>query len=175
MGSVVDAYCKGCHYRGTVSGGRCCNFYAATGQLRGCPAGEGCIRHTGKKQIAEPPPLPEPIPMPVPEPTPEPEPAPAAPPPPKKREYIRGRTLEEAYERDKERKRERAAAFKAKAQGRQRAVLLAYKEETGYSNGYIATKIGVSEGQFRKWLREYGPADWEKLAVIGVEKPEGLE
>lgn len=49
---VVDNYCLGCEYLGYAYGyggapryftlGRCCDYLYKTGDLRGCPAGEGC-------------------------------------------------------------------------------------------------------------------------------------
>ena len=93
---------------------------------------------------------------------------------PKKRGRPATMTPEEAYEREKERRREATKEFRAKSQGRQRAAILAYKEETGESNYTIADKIGISESRFRKWLTEYAPANWEKLAILGIKKPEGL-
>lgn len=157
--SQVDEYCKGCRYLSTVSGGRNCNYNYLTGKLRGCPAGFGCIHHTNPSYS----------------PKTESKTATIS---QKETHKKRGRpstmTQEEAYEREKERRRKAAREFREKSQGRQRAVLLAYKEATGENNYEIAEKIGISESRFRKWLTEYAPANWDKLAIIGVEKPEGL-
>ena len=51
--SVVDKTCRGCRhllaYRGYgAESGMHCNYFVNTGHLRGCPAGKGCIRHTGR-------------------------------------------------------------------------------------------------------------------------------
>ena len=37
--------CKGCCYRRRESGCTACNYSVLTGELRGCPPGEGCIRY----------------------------------------------------------------------------------------------------------------------------------
>ena len=158
MGSVVDSYCKGCQYLSTVSGGRNCNYNYITGKLRGCPAGNGCIQHTGGKHAP-----------PASKKSAEVNPKEAK---PKQKKPVM--TPEEAYERDKARKRENARLLREKSQGRQRAAIMAYKEATGDSNYEISKKIGVSESVVQKWTIEYSPANWEKLAILGIEKPEGL-
>lgn len=40
--------CKGCMYfnKNGANGTSCCDYAYQTGKLRGCPAGEGCIRYT---------------------------------------------------------------------------------------------------------------------------------
>ena len=83
-------------------------------------------------------------------------------------------TPEERYEHDKARKRQRARELQEKAQGRQRAAIVAYKEATGDSNYQISLKIGIHESTVNKWANEYVPADWSKLAILGIQKPEGL-
>lgn len=43
--------CKGCFYRRQISGGAkttACFYAIETDRLRGCPAGEGCIRYKSK-------------------------------------------------------------------------------------------------------------------------------
>lgn len=41
--------CKGCRYHRTFSpywsSVKCCHFCLDTGELRGCPAGKGCVRY----------------------------------------------------------------------------------------------------------------------------------
>ena len=163
--SQVDAFCKGCQYIGTNSYGKWCRYNDVTGHMRGCPAGEGCIRYSqgpakhipnaspfasayAKKQtVAEPKP---------------------------KKEKKPPMTPEERYEREKDRKRQTAKELQEKAQGRQRAAIMAYKEATGDSNYKISLKIGVHESTINKWVNEYAPANWDKLAILGVAKPEGL-
>lgn len=165
MGSVVDSYCNGCQYLGTNSYGKWCRYNDVTGHARGCPAGAECKRYIAgvhkrvpnafafehkvpeKKPKEDPPPKPKRVPM----------------------------TPEQAYEREKARKRETARKYREKAQGRQRAAIMAYKEATGDSNYQISLKIGISESHIQKWVNEYVPANWDKLAIIGIEKPEGLE
>ena len=162
MGSVVDSYCKGCQYLSTVSGGRNCNYNFITGRLRGCPAGKGCKRHTNPVYAYNNDKAPA-----VKKTAPPPKPSPK-----RKRPVM---TPEEAYEREKYLKREAAKRFREKAQGKQRAAIMEYKEKTGESNVTIAAKVGISESQFQKWVLEYVPANWDKLAIVGIKKPEGLE
>lgn len=159
MGSVVDSYCKGCRYLGTVSGGKNCNYTYITGHSRGCPAGKGCIHHTNPKAVAS-----------ITENPKEPKPLYTE----KKNKRPPARSPEEAYEREKERRREASREFREKAHGRQKSVILAYKAQTGDSNYEISKKIGISESSIQKWITEYKPANWDKLAIIGVMKPEGL-
>ena len=83
-------------------------------------------------------------------------------------------TPEEAYERDLELRRVRAARYKEKAQGRQRDAINAFKKEHGYTTQQLAELLGVHPSYLGKWLIEYCPANWEKLAILGIEKPEGL-
>lgn len=160
--SQVDAYCKGCQYLGTNSYGKWCRYNDVTGHVRGCPAGKDCIRylkgpakHTpnaspfasayAKKQAAD-----------------------------AIKENKAPQTPEERAKRDKERKRNAAIAYRAKANGRQRAVIIAYKEAHGLSNSSLGDKIGVCESTINKWVTEYVPSDWNKLAILGIKKPEGL-
>ena len=165
--SQVDAYCKGCQYLGTNSFGKWCRFNDVTGSIRGCPAGQGCTRYAAGPKKHSPNyaafehPIPEKKQKDVEKPQKQKRPPPMTP--------------EEAYERTKARKRQLAKEFHAKAQGRQRAVLLAYKQEHGYSNYDLSIKLGVCESTINRWVTEYVPADWEKLATIGIEKPKELE
>ena len=53
--SVVDKTCRGCKHLRTGSSTTStslytCNYFVDTGHLRGCPAGKGCIRHTGRQK-----------------------------------------------------------------------------------------------------------------------------
>lgn len=83
-------------------------------------------------------------------------------------------TLEEAYEKDRNRKREAAAKYRAHAQGRQTAAIDAYKKAHGLTNVQLAEIVGVNKSVMWRWATEYTPANWDKLAVIGIEKPPGL-
>lgn len=155
MGSVVDSTCKGCAYLVTCSFGKCCNYSIITGHSRGCHAGAECTRYDGPPR------------------TPPKQKAHLSP-EEQKKERRTAMTPEEAYEREKAKKRERAKRYRAKAQGRQRSAIAAYKAETGYSNNKIALLLGIPESRVQKWSYEYGPADWDLLAKIGIIKPEGL-
>lgn len=163
--SQVDSFCKGCQYIGTNSYGKWCRYNDVTGHMRGCPAGEGCIRYSNgpakhipnaspfasayakKQTVADSKP---------------------------KKEKKPAQTPEERYEKSKIRKRELAQEYRAKAKGKQRAAILAYKEEHGYSNRDMSFKLGVCESTINKWVTEYVPADWDVLAKVGIQKPEGL-
>lgn len=164
--SQVDAYCKGCQYNATNSYGRWCSFYDVTGQLRGCPAGNGCTRYAqGPKKyspnyaafahsISEKKPKVE-----------EKPPKPKRPPP---------MTPEEAYARDLELRKERAVKYKAKAQGKQREAIKTFQTAHGYNNKQMAELIGIHPSHLTKWIAEYAPANWDKLEAVGIHRPEGL-
>ena len=156
--SQVDAYCKGCRYLGTNSYGKWCRYNDMTGHVRGCQAGLGCLRHTNPSAAGS---VEEVLSGQSHKKPSKPWRPPAGSP-------------EEAYEREKVRRKAAAQEYKAKANGRQRAVIIAYKEATGDSNYEISKKIGISEGRVQKWITEYAPANWDKLAIIGISKPEGL-
>ena len=165
--SQVDAYCKGCQYLGTNFYGKWCRYNDVTGHTRGCPAGTGCDKYAAGPTKCVPNAaiyehkIPEK----------KPKPAPTQPPKKEKKPPL---TQEEIYEREKNRKREAAVRLREKAQGRQRAAIAAYKQATGDSNYQISLKIGVSESSVAKWANEYAPANWGKLAILGIEKPTGL-
>lgn len=164
----VDAYCKGCIYLGTNSMGKCCDYNYVTGQVRGCPAGAGCVRRqlgTRRKFVFG---------------IASPKHADNS----KKATIVSkkiGRPrkseeeLEETHAKQLERKRQAAEEYRAKAQGRQRAVLMEYKVQNNASCRDIADRIGVNPSTVQKWCTEYKAANWELLAKIGIKKPEGLE
>ena len=164
----VDAYCKGCSYLGTNSMGKCCDYNYLTGQVRGCPAGNGCTRRVfgtrrkftlsltsarhaenSKKAVIE------------------------------SKQVGRPRKtaaeLSDAHAKELERKRQAAEAYRAKAQGRQREALMAYKVQHNASSKDIAKLIGANASTVQKWCTEYIPAKWDLLEKIGITKPEGLE
>ena len=164
----VDGYCKGCIYLVSISTGKCCNYFEVKHERRGCPAGNGCKRRAmrpGKRPSTQLAPIEKP--------------AAARSTPKTVAEESKGQrrtalTPEEAYERDKARVKQKAIEYREKAQGRQRAALADYKQRTGDSNYQISLKIGISESTVRKWCIEYKPANWEKLAILGIKRPEGL-
>lgn len=59
--------------------------------------------------------------------------------------------------------------------GKQREAIIAYKKSHGLSNRLLAKKLGVPESRIAKWVSEYYRADWDLLASIGIEKPEGVD
>lgn len=164
--SQVDAYCKGCQYLGTNSYGKWCRYNDVTGHVRGCPAGEGCVQYSRgpAKHIPNASPFASAYAK---RKTTADKDKPSG-------EKTSRMTPEEAYERSKARKREAAKEFRAKTNGRQRAVILAYKQEHGYSNYDLSIKLGVCESTVNRWVTEYVPADWDKLAILGIEKPKEL-
>ena len=164
----VDAYCKGCVYLGTNSMGKGCDYNYLTGKVRGCPAGNGCIRreygtrrrfslsitsakhaeHSKKATIES-----------------------------KKigRPRKPAEELDDTRARDLERKRRAAEEFRAIAQGRQREAIVAYKVQHNASSRDIAELVGVNPSTVQKWCTEYIPAKWDLLAKIGIKKPDGLD
>lgn len=161
----VDAYCKGCIYLGTNSMGKCCDYNYITGKARGCPAGDGCTKRLigSKKRY-------------VPSLFAASAKAKPVPPEPKKKGRPRRELPPDVkpYERERVLRHMAAEEFKERAQGRQRAAILAYKEEHNATYKDIATQIGVYKSTVQKWCCEYAPANWELLAKIGIQRPEGL-
>ena len=83
-------------------------------------------------------------------------------------------TPEELRER---RKRYKAASYeriRAALGGRQAAVLKAYKKANGLTVQTMADRVGVSRVVMSKWMEERQIANWDKLAALGIQKPEGL-
>jgi len=78
------------------------------------------------------------------------------------------------YDRERIRRRMASEAYKAKAQGRQRAAILEYKIKNNATYADISSLIGIHESTVQKWCNEYKPANWELLAKIGIQRPEGL-
>lgn len=158
MGSTVDSTCKGCQYIGTVSTGKCCTYSIVTGHSRGCPAGFACDKYSGPPRQKL---------------VPKEEKKPNSAQPKSKRPP--GRSHEEAYEREKARKRKRYLENRARLNGRQKDAITAFKEETGFTNRKIADLLGIKESRIQFWCNEYAEADWELLSKVGIKKPEGLE
>ena len=159
MGSTVDATCKGCQYLGSSSFGKICNYSSIVGHMRGCHAGAECTKYSG-------PPRQKPDPI--------KEATPKAPPPPTPHRP-KGMSPEEAYARDQAARKRRIQRNRERLQGRQKAAIVAYKEETGMTNAMIAYAIGVKESRVQRWCNEYIEADWELLSKVGIEKPEGID
>ncbi len=160
MGQVTE-YCNGCAYLGKLSGIPWCAFYDVTGHTRGCPAGDGCTqkvsgnRRHPSSYFSEPP-------------------QPEEPPKPKKKREREHLTDAEARERETRRKRESAERNRALLQGRQRAVLVEYRDSHGLTIPEFAELVGVKASTLEKWFTEYSKADWEKLATLGITKPKSL-
>lgn len=162
----VDAYCKGCEYLTRISTGLCCGYSDAVKHVRGCKAGTGCTQKKpldGKKPRRS-------ISFGNPNPnktlTPKPKAAPKTP----------RKITEEKSKAEYERERQQKAAeqYRNIAKGRQRAVILEYKNLHKLSNRALSEKLGVSESRAAKWVSEYIAADWDLLATIGIQRPEGL-
>lgn len=164
----VDAYCKGCIYLGTNSMGKACDFNYITGKVRGCPAGNGCVRRelgtrrkfvfgvvspkhadNSKKATIESKKIGRPRKPPE--------------------------ELEETHAKRLERRRNAAEAYRAIAKGRQRDAIMAYKVANNASCKDIADRIGVNPSTVQKWCTEYVPARWDLLEKIGITKPEGVD
>lgn len=157
---VCDDTCRMCVFRGYLSQtGIICDFFGKTGQRRGCPAGRGCIRRmTGDKLRS----VEQLIFL------------------GKAEEKKRGRprseqlTPEEFQDRQRRSKAEYRAKIRAALGGRQAAVLGAYKRAEHLTVRELAERVGVSHYAVSKWLAEWQFARWDKLAALGIEKPEGL-
>jgi hypothetical protein len=162
---AVDAYCKGCIYLGTNSMGKCCDYNYVTGKARRCPAGDGCTKRLigSKKRY-------------VPSLFAASEKAKPDPPEPKKKGRPRRELPPDVKPYDRERVRRRMAReeHKKMANGRQRASIMAYKDANNATYKDIAAQLGVNESTIQKWCCEYVPANWELLAKIGIQRPEGL-
>lgn len=157
MMGVVDSYCEGCAYLGKLYGIPWCAYSDVNNHSRGCKSGEGCVvKSTGGKlhtpnyfsfehgDLS------------------------------KKREKYKRVSERQLCKTEGERKRRRAEKNRELLNGKQRQVLVEFREKNGMVNREIASAIGVSESTFQKWLTEYSRANWEKLKVIGIEKPEGI-
>lgn len=71
--------------------------------------------------------------------------------------------------------RERAAKNCAeKCRGRQQRALREYLDKRDITMKALSQEIGVSPGTVHRWIREMCLADWDKLATVGIAKPEGL-
>ncbi len=149
--------------------GKCCDYNYLTGKARGCLSGEGCNKRviSGKRRKS--------FGFSSKDKMPKEFKAATRPSPvtfhPKKDD----KPWLDAYEKERLRKKLSQEKTKETLQGRQRAVLLAYKTEHNVSNKDIAEMIGVHSSTVQKWSCEYKNANWELLAKIGITKPEGLE
>lgn len=157
--SCVDESCIGCSFLGTLSVWACCDYILVTGTKRGCKAGRGCDKRIiGDKQ-----------------------PTFAA------RLYLKSSQEEkkkklnrkcmsqaEIAEYERARKREAYRKSKEELAGRQRAVIIEYKDRNKVSSKWIASMIGVGDSTVRKWMTEERSADWDKLALLGINRPKGL-
>lgn len=164
---MVDSYCKGCAYLGSLGSGSWCSYSDVVGHTRGCPSGEGCTQKLVGKRLYNPNIFLNDKNL-------------------NYEEYEkRIRSLEERKKKEKpvvekerlsnaERKRRDAKKNRELAQGRQRAVLLEYKKENNLTTRMLADILGLSETTVDKWLTEYSKANWKLLSTIGVQKPEGL-
>lgn len=159
--SVCDATCRGCRYSATVSFGYCCDYYLVhgVGHRRGCRAGKGCTkREAGPKaqtieqriQSIER----------------------KAPPKPQKkpREII----MDAAHVASRESNRRYVDRLRERLQGRQRAAIIAYRDEHKTTLAQMARDIGVTAKCMETWAAERSHAKWDKLAELGIERPEGI-
>ncbi|MBR4702326.1 MAG: hypothetical protein IKO91_00635 [Oscillospiraceae bacterium] len=162
---VCDDTCKGCIFRSWLHSWTICDFIGITGYRRGCPAGKGCTRRIvgdkgrsisqliflGQAAAAE-----------------------AA--LPKKPGRPKGPALtpKERRKRANDAKKTYRERVHAALGGRQTAVLKGFLKETGISVREMAVRIGVSEYTLAHWIAEHLCAKWDKLADLGIQKPEGL-
>ena len=150
--SVCDKTCRGCAYSGVTSTCLSCNYILVTGHPRGCPAGEGCKRRTpGHKLLT----IDQLILMPV------------------KAAKPRTRKTETPDEKSARRRRyvERA---RERLGGMQREVIVRYREEHRMTTRQMAEMIGVNVKTLDSWACERCRANWNKLALLGIVRPEGI-
>lgn len=155
---LIDNYCNGCIYLGKVTGGLCCSFCDVTGHSRGCPSGQGCTcKKTGNREHS-------PNYFTYQRSSPE-----------KKEEKAKPAFNEyDEYERERARKKRSAARTRAELQGRQKAVILAFRDSIGVTSVQLAAMVGVKPSTLSHWLSEDTRADWGKLAALGIQKPDGV-
>lgn len=72
------------------------------------------------------------------------------------------------------RKEARRAETQRRLGGRQRAAIRDYCRDHGVAYVDIARAIGVSQSTIAYWAKEYGMARWDKLAKVGIKRPEGI-
>lgn len=156
-----DEYCAGCYYLGSVSVSKgvtagCCNYFSKTGMRRGCAPGDGCTQKLEKS---------------------------------KKNMYkkFNGRVAvpkfltdtneqrEKRLEKRRMAKARRTAFVQSVLKGYQRKAIVEYKQKNGFGNQQIGEMIGVSSSVVSSWCAEESFADWERLSIIGINKPEELE
>jgi len=145
-------FCMRCKYTGFCGPDRCCDYIMATGHMRGCPPGRGCIHYEPGKKVKS-----------------------------ITSQLYLGRRDKPEKDKEEEAARRRARVAQrtrknaAICGGKQRKVLLDYKLEHGYSNSDFGLVLGVSDSIIGKWLNEYVVADWELIEKkIGLKRPEGV-
>lgn len=162
--SVCDDYCVPCVYLSRLSNmTKTCNYLLVTGERRGCSAGTGCSRRViGEKK-------------------------------PSIDWLILSGRNEEKLEAAETARMERQGATQTRQaslsehsikkrklaektrqywQGRQTAAIKAFLAKNHMPVSALARQIGTSETALRRWIREANNADWERLALVGIKKPE---
>ena len=155
---MVDGFCRGCKYLGHITSGYCCEYLAVTGTVRGCPSGKGCDRRemggrapsiAALQTVGKT--------------------------PPNMTKATRPRqSWEDMYDKERARKAKAAVSCAARCGGRQRAVIVGWLSEQHMNMKQLGELVGVSPGTVGKWAAEKANANWEKLASVGIVKPEGL-
>ena len=140
-----DERCKSCMYASVLSNETVvCSYLLVTGQRRRCPAGAECERYIkGERAVSR-------------------EFRIWRGEPPKPKPKVDQREIKRKY-------RERTQAL---WQGRQHDVIAAYCQENKQTYSDIARKLGVSQTTVAYWAKEYCSANWDKLATLGIRKPE---
>ena len=155
--SLCDATCRSCIYSTVLSTfGVVCNYILVTGNRRGCAAGRGCERKIAgdhaitidellyRGQMPEQ---------------------------PKKEKDKRNHGQ---YRYNPEQKKGYHKRNQELLAGRQREPIVRFCKEHKVTYAQIADVIGTSATTVQYWAKEYTPARWDKLAALGIEKPEGL-
>lgn len=155
-----DSTCRGCRYSSVISMGICCDYYLVhgVGHRRGCKAGRGCTRREAgpKAQTIEQ--RIQSIGR-------------KKPPKPKKPREI---SMDPANVASREYNRRSVDRMRERLQGRQRAAIIAYRDEHNTTLAQMARDIGVTAKCMQTWAAERSHAKWDKLAELGITRPEGL-
>lgn len=173
---VCDDTCRKCIFRRWLHSWTICDFIGITGHRRGCPAGKGCTRRIvgdkgrsisqliflGQAAAAE---------AALPKKRGRPK---AAQPKTPGRPKGPPLTPEERKKRVSDTKKAYREKVRAALGGRQAAVLKGYLAVNGISSREMAERIGVSQPILAHWMAEHLCAKWDKLAALGIQKPEGL-
>lgn len=70
-----------------------------------------------------------------------------------------------------ERQRQQRKHARETLHGKQREALIAFMSKEGYTIESLAAKMELHSNTIRKWVMEYGFANWRELELLGLIKP----